>query len=86
MSVSFLEKLWEDASHPLNIDGHEYNAGNGVRPTRRIARAWLVRMLVKSARYDADQKREAVLSLVREFSAADQRMIGEAFMRAADRR
>lgn len=86
MSDSFLEKIWEDAKHPLHLGGHVYNAGAGIRPTKRIARAFVVRLLVASANYDAEQKRDAVLSLAREFNAADCRMIAEAFLRAADRK
>lgn len=71
LSDSFVEKLWDDAQHDLHISGHEYNGGKGLRNTKRVARAFVVQLLVKSARYDAEQKLHAYLSCLREFSAAD---------------
>lgn len=71
MSDSFLEKLWDDARHPLHVDGHAYNGGTGARISKRVARAFVVRLLVHSAQYDAGQKRDAVASCFREFSPAD---------------
>jgi hypothetical protein len=71
VSDSFLEKLWDDKQSALHISGHEYNGGKGERNTKRIARAFAVRLLVKSARYNAEEKMLAVLSCASDFSASD---------------
>jgi len=84
MSDSFLEKLWEDKAHDLHISGHEYNAGEkAARMSRRVARAFVVRLLVGSARYSAEDKLSAYLSCLREFSPAELHAIAtEAHRRA----
>lgn len=69
LSDSFIEKLWDDKRHPLHVSGHEYNAGKGVRNTKRVARVFALRLLVSSARYTQDEKLNALLACLREFSA-----------------
>lgn len=68
MSDSFIEKLWDDAQHALHLGGHGYNAGNGLKSSKRVPRVFVVRLLVKSATYNADQKLDAVASCFREFT------------------
>lgn len=68
LSDSFVEKLWDDAQHDLHIAGHEYNAGKGQRMTKRVPRAFVVTLLVKSARYTASEKLDSYLSCLREFT------------------
>lgn len=86
LSDSFLEKLWDDKKSPLHISGHEYNGGDGVRQTKRISRAFAVRLLVTSARYTGEEKRLAVISCAKDFSAEDCRAIAEAFIAEARRK
>lgn len=50
---------------------HGYNFAGGKRTSMRIPRAFVVELLVRSARYSADEKREAVASNFREFAAGD---------------
>ena len=72
LSDSFLEKLWDGEHHGLHISGHEYGAGEkGVRMTKRIARVFMVTLLVKSARYNPETKLAAFISCLREFGPAD---------------
>lgn len=80
MSDSFLEKLWDDKSLPLHISGHEYNAGKKkARNTKRVARVFAMRLLVATARYTGEEKLNAFLSCLREFSAEELlRVIAEA--------
>lgn len=74
LSDSFIEKLF-DAGRELS--GHEYNGGRGERMTKRVPRTFLVALLIKSARYDAETKRDALVSCLREFGAADLFLIAE---------
>ncbi len=74
LSDSFIEKLF-DAGRELS--GHEYNGGRGERMTKRVPRAFVIALLIKSARYDADTKRDALVSCLREFDAADLLIIAE---------
>lgn len=81
MSDSFLEKLWEDDQHPMHLRGHTYGAGAlGAKKAKRVPRAFVVRLLVASANYSAEEKRSCVLSLAPQFNAADCRAIAEHFM------
>ena len=86
MSESFLERLWDDPRNRQHISGHEFNAGTGKRMSKRVSRVFVVRLLVTSARYTADQKRDAVTALAREFNAADCQAIAQAFLNAAERK
>lgn len=86
LSDSFLEKLWDDKQHALHISGHEYNGGNGERLTKRIARPFAVRLLVKSARYTGAEKLLAVLSCAGDFNAEDCQQIAAHFQATARRK
>jgi hypothetical protein len=86
LSDSFLERLWDDPQHRQHLGGHSYNAGKGLRMTKRIPRAFLVRLLVTSANYDAAMKRQCVESLAREFNAADCAAIAETFRAVSERK
>ena len=67
VSDSFLEKLWDAGQ----ISGHEYNAGRGERQTKRIPRAFLVALLVETARYSSESKLTAFISCLRQFAGAE---------------
>ena len=69
VSDSFLEKLWDAGQ----ISGHEFNAGRNLRMTKRIPRAFLVALLVATARYSGEAKLQAVISTFREFGVTDLR-------------
>jgi hypothetical protein len=74
MSESFVEVLYDRGE----ISGHEYNAGTGQRMAKRVPRAFVVALLVKSARYNAETKQQAFLSCLHEFSADQLRQIATA--------
>lgn len=86
ISDSTLERLWEDKSSDLHISGHEYNAGEGLRNTKRVVRPFAVRLLVKSARYTAEEKLLAVTSCAKDFNAEDAERIAAAFLAEARRK
>jgi len=67
VSDSFLEKLWDQGQ----ISGHEYNGGAGERHTKRIPRAFLVVLLVGSARYTSEEKLLTYLGVLRQFADAE---------------
>jgi hypothetical protein len=65
MSEGFVEKLYDEGTQ---LSGHEFNAGTGQRLTKRVPRAFVVALLIKSARYEAGAKLPAFLSCLREFT------------------
>ncbi|ACB76679.1 hypothetical protein [Opitutus terrae] len=64
---------------------HRYNGGDGKRDTLRIPRAFAIELLVRSAKYDAETKVQAVESLAREFAPDEALRISAAFQRQAFR-
>jgi hypothetical protein len=72
MSESFVEKLY-DAGRELS--GHEHNAGDGLRVTKRIPRVWLVAYMVRTARYDNETLVDALLAALRLCSREQQRRV-----------
>jgi hypothetical protein len=62
---------------------HRYEKQDAKRPPMRIPRAFAVELLISSAKYTADDKREAVASLAREFSAEDCEWIAARFREQA---
>jgi len=77
MGESFVEKLFDAG---VQLSGHEYNAGAGARMTKRIPRAFLVALLINTARYDASTRLEAFVSCRRHFTPDERRRIAEAFL------
>ncbi len=75
MSDCFIEKLLDEGRQ---IAGHEYNGGAGKKFSKRVPRAFVINLLIKSARYDAETKLEAFLSCLREFSQQELLVIAEA--------
>lgn len=57
---------------------HAYNGGAGKRDSIRVPRLFVIELLVKSARYDAETKLDAALSILREFSGVELLRIAEA--------
>lgn len=86
LSDSTLERLWEDKASELHISGHEYNAGDGLRNTKRIARPFAVRLLVKSARYTNQEKVLSITSCATDFNADDCNAIAAAFLAESRRK
>jgi len=75
LSDSFLEKLWDQGQ----IAGHEFNAGRGERLTKRIPRAFVVALLVRSANYSSEAKLQTYMSCLREFGEIElQQLVREA--------
>lgn len=75
VSESFLEKLFDEGKQ---LSGHEFNGGRGARMTKRIPRAWLVALLVNTARYGAATRLEAYLSCLKHFSREEREQIARA--------
>jgi hypothetical protein len=75
LSDSFIEKLFDEGSQ---IAGHEYNGGKGERMTKRIPRLFVITLLVKSAKYDAETRVDAIISCLREFKGHELLNIAEA--------
>jgi hypothetical protein len=71
-SESFCEKLF-DAGRELS--GHEYNAGAGLRMTKRIPRAWLVAYMLRTAKYDNDALVDALVAALRSCSREQKRRV-----------
>jgi len=87
MSDSFIEKLWNDHEHETHVSGHKYNAASGSRNSKRVARAFVVRLLVKTAQHTSEEKLQAYLSCLREFPREQLLQIAqEAYARAAQAR
>ncbi|MDD2763464.1 MAG: hypothetical protein PHE83_05760 [Opitutaceae bacterium] len=74
LSDSFIEKLWDQGQ----VSGHEFNAGRGERLTKRITRAFLGALLVRSARYTAEAKLQTFCSCLREFDREELQQIADA--------
>jgi hypothetical protein len=77
-SESFAEKLF-DAGRELS--GHEYNAGAGLRMTKRIPRAWLVAYMLRTAKYDNDALVDALVAALRSCGLEQQRRVQTALDR-----
>ena len=75
MGETFVEKLYDEGTQ---LTGHEYNAGTGQRMTKRIPRAFVIALLLKTARYDGDAKLQMFLSCLNEFSPDRLRQIATA--------
>jgi hypothetical protein len=75
MGETFIEKLFDEG---IQLSGHEYNAGTGRRMTKRIPRAFVIALLLKSARYDGDVKLQMFLSCLNEFGPDRLRQIATA--------
>lgn len=71
MSETFVKSLLDTG----DLAAHEWNAAGGERMSKRIPRAFVVSLLVKSARYDAETKLTAFLSCLREFTPDQLRAI-----------
>lgn len=50
---------------------HRFPSASGARPAFRIPRAFVIELLVTTAKYTAEEKRDAVASTFREFDAVD---------------
>lgn len=78
LGATFLEEHFEERCH-------RYNGGKGKRWAMRIPRAFVLELLVSSARYTAEEKRDAVAGLAREFTPAECRQIAAAYEAEARR-
>lgn len=72
MGKTFVENLYDEGRL---LSGHTHNAGTGQRRTRRVPRAFVVALVVKTAGYDAETKLQAFTSCLSEFTAAQLRQI-----------
>ncbi|MCX6953370.1 MAG: hypothetical protein NTV51_14555 [Verrucomicrobia bacterium] len=72
MRTTFIEELFADKCHRYGADSRE-------RAPMRIPRAFVIELLIKSAKYDAETKLQAVMGLAREFTAEECEQIAAHF-------
>lgn len=64
---------------------HRYHEDKAARPPMRIPRAFVLQLLIASAKYDVETKLQSVEGLAREFTPEQCLRIAAAFQRAAFR-
>ncbi len=74
MGETFMESLFDAARDQKKgeVFGHEHNAGNGARMTKRIPRVFIVAYLIKTATYDNEALVDCLLSSLKCCSRAQQ--------------
>lgn len=76
MQTTFIEEYFADKCH-------RYIPHERARAPMRIPRAFVLELLVKSAKYDAAAKLQSVMSLAREFTAEECEFIAAHFRASA---
>ncbi len=85
MRTTFVEEWFAEKCHRYGAaaDGQPETEAERVRAPMRIPRSFVIELLVRSAKYDAETKLQAVMGLAREFTAEECEWIAAHFRETA---